>query len=431
MKLAKSLCAVASAGLIVSATPAFARKGATAYFQLTPGAAAPPAATPVSFALSDAQKQAIFDATGGKVDFRNIVAVDTDGHDSHKLRRMNGFDSIQQRGVPPPVLTDATPDPELKGQWWIDKDNVPAAWASGVSGKGVVVADCDSGFYLDEPDLHANMLVDHRFDLADKDDPFNVVDGGFIFHGTAVAAIIAGVHDGAGTNGIAYDAKYVPLQNFNYDSSKDDLDKEEATARCILRALTVQGVKVIVLENQTSGGSSETFAGTRQAVRLALLMGATVVSAAGNYSVELTAEAADDTGSIIVGALGQDGKMAYFSNFGSRISVAAFGENLHTLYGPDGAFGDFGGTSGATPQVAASVALMLEANPKLTPAQIKDALTSTRVESDDTHKVGGALDTAGAVAKVRTLRPDFDALAKSEALRGEILAILADYPATH
>ena len=97
------------------------------------------------------------------------------------------------------------------------------------------------------------------------------------------------------------DAKLVPLQHYNY-SLEDDLDKEEGTAACILHALTIPDVKVIVLENQTHG-SSETFMGTRAAVRLALKAGVTIVSAGGNKSNELKEEAQDDTGSIIVGAV--------------------------------------------------------------------------------------------------------------------------------
>lgn len=435
MKLTKILGAGAGA-LLCGAVAAHAAAGDRAFFRVAPGARVEGLRDdqhpqlPVGFGLTDAQKLALFAATAGKVDFRGIVAVAAPtARGAEALRRLKGFDSFQKAGVLPPFFQDFVPDPELKGQWWIEKDNVAPAWAT-VSGQGVTVADCDSGFYLEEPDLKANMLAEHRFDLADKDDPFNVVDGGWTFHGTAVAAIIAGVHDGAGTNGIAYNAKYVPLQNFNYDATKDDIDKEEATARCILRALTIQGVKVIVLENQTAGGSSETFAGTREAVKLALMMGATIVSAGGNYGVELTAEQTADTGSVIVGALGQDGKMASFSNFGGRVTVAAFGENLHTLYGPDGAMGDFGGTSGATPQVAGTVALMLEANPKLTPAQVKDALTATRVTTEDNKKVGGALNTAAAVEKARTYTEDAQAIGKAAELRAKVVEILKDFPAT-
>jgi subtilisin family serine protease len=198
---------------------------------------------------------------------------------------------------------------------------------------------------------------------------------------------------------MAPDAKLVPLQNYNY-SSNDDIDKEEATAACILYALKIPEVKVIVLENQTHG-SSETFVGTREAVRLALKSGVTIVSAGGNSSNELTAEAADDTGSIIVGAVNKNNVTEYFSNYGTRVSVAAFGSNLLTLEGPNGALGMFGGTSGATPQVASAVAMMLEVNPKLTPEQIKDILVKTRITTPENKNVGGLLNLVGALKKAK------------------------------
>ena len=386
-------------------------------------------ATAVKFALSDAQKKAIFDLTHGKVDFRNIIQIEASSHaQSLQLMSTRGYDSTILSGVTPPiVMSPVTSDPELSGQWWIDADNVPAAWES-VTGRGVVVADCDAGYFHDESDLKDNLNMDSAFDLSDKDAPTVINDGGYVFHGTAVAAIIAGVKDGRGTNGIAYDATLVPLQNYNYNG-QDDINKEEATARCILRAINTPTVNVIVLENQTSAGSSETFVGTREAVKLALMSGITIVSAGGNSSVELKAEEANDTGSIIVGALRQSGKTAEFSNFGKRVSIAAYGEKLHTLYGPNGAMGEFGGTSGATPQVAGTIALMLEANPNLTPEQVKEVLIATRITTADNANVGGKVDAAKAVERARTMTTDHRRLDEAAALLASVRNILgASYP---
>ncbi len=381
----------------------------------------------IDFGLTEAQKKAIFDLSGGSVDFRELYFEDSDSPArTRELMQREGFDTVIKSGVLPPLAF--TPDPELSGQWWIERLKAPSAWGQSLSGAGVTLADCDAGYHHDEPDLKPNMLLEHAYDLADKDAPFVVNDGYWAFHGTAVAAIIAGVHDESGTNGIAYGAKLVPLQNFNYDGAVDDLDKEEATARCVLRAITIQGVNVVVLENQTSGGSSETFAGTREAVKLAQLAGITIVSAAGNYSTELTAERDEDTGSIIVGALGEDGKKADFSNFGERITIAAFGENLHTLLGPNGEMGDFGGTSGATPQVAAAVALMLEANPALTPAQVRTALETSRVVTrGENDTVGGLLDIEAAVSAARALGRDDEKLSAQRAVLAKLHEILGTH----
>ena len=377
---------------------------------------------PINFGLSSEQMRRLKNVTDGRVDFANLYAVDSaDKNVLAKMRSSSTYLGSIYPNVPPPVVDG---DPALAGEWWIAGINAKPAWDL-ATGRGVVIADCDAGYYTEESDIADNLLLDDRYDTADLDEPLNIRDGNFISHGTSVVAIMSGVFDGVGTSGIAYNSKVVPLQNFNYAAQLDDLGKEEATAACILKALEHSDVKIIVLENQTANGSSETFAGTREAVKLALEAGVTIVSAGGNASVELLEEQQNDTGSIIVGALAQDGTLASFSNYGTRVSIAAFGENLRTLYGPNGEFGNFGGTSGATPQVAGAVALMLEVNPALTPSEVKRILIASRVETAATSNVGGLLDVAAAVSLAKSaFVGETDASIKQNVQRALIADIL-------
>lgn len=369
----------------------------------------------LNFGLSAEQKEKIASLTSGKIDFRNhFVTHNIVNKKSLGIRA----ELMSSHHLPPSIVTEY--DPKTKDGWWQQELKVDEAWKL-ATGAGVTIADCDAGYYVEEKDIAGNLLMEFAKDLSDKENPTKIDDGNYVTHGTSVAAIMVGLLDGTGINGIAHNAKLVPLQNYNYSYLLDDVDKEEATAACILEALKIPEVKIIVLENQTHG-SSETFAGTRAAVRLALEAGVTIVSAAGNSTNELTAEAADDTDSIIVGAINRSGKTEYFSNYGSRVSIAAFGSGLLTLEGPDGRLDDFGGTSGATPQVAATVALMLEVKPELSPAEIKEILIATRKTTEENKTVGGLIDIVAAVQMAK----DFEAEASDddEILRAQLISIL-------
>lgn len=367
------------------------------------------------FGLTDEQKQKIADLTDGKIDFRNHF-VTTNLY--NKIIFDPSIEFHSSKTTPPMIVTEF--DPKQKDGWWQQAHKVDEAWKL-ATGKGVTIADCDAGYHTEEADIKGNLILEHAKDLADKENPTKINDGNFVTHGTSVAAIMVGLLDGTGINGMAYESKLVPLQNYNYDYMLDDMDKEEATAACILEALKIPEVKVIVLENQTHG-SSETFSGTRDAVRLALKANVTIVSAGGNSSNELTAEAADDTGSIIVGAINKNGKTETFSNYGSRVSIAAYGSDLLTLSGPNGKLGKFGGTSGATPQVAATVAMMLEVNPDLTPEQIKQILIETRTTTEENKKVGGMINVVAAITKAKDLKTT--PAVEAEAFREELVSIL-------
>jgi len=386
---------------------------------------------------------ALFRVTNGQVDFAGLYSLRLNQHPSLDNASADLASSFVEypglldrimTGAPPPYITNVafteeliegaiTPDPELKDQWWIDRLKINEAWKL-ATGRGITIADCDAGFHINDPDIRDNLVLEKRFSITNTEDPLNVEAGRFIGHGTSVAAIMAARLDERGTNGIAFNSKVVPLQNYTYDPNIDKIDKEEATAQCVLKAISIENVRIIVIENQTHG-SSETFAGTREAIRLALKSGITIVSTAGNSNHELKDEAADDTGSIIVGAVNMSDEKQWYSNYGTRVVVAAFGERVRTLTAP-GTYGEFGGTSAATPQVAATIALMLEVNPKLTPQQVKSILRDTRITIPKNILVGGRVDTLAAVLAARAATPDQNAYARANEVRRLVSMIMQD-----
>jgi serine protease len=111
--------------------------------------------------------------------------------------------------------------------------------------------------------------------------------------------------------------------------------------------------------------------------------GAVVVVAAGNSSQDAANfSPASCKGVITVAATGQTGQMAYYSNYGASVEIAAPGGDgyvdtmvLSTLNSGITApvassYANYQGTSMATPHVVGLVSLMLSINPSLTPAQV-------------------------------------------------------------
>jgi PKD repeat protein len=307
--------------------------------------------------------------------------------------------------VPPPLALPADPriGSQVTDQWYLIRTHVPGAWLN-ADGSGVAIADCDAGFSLTHFELDGNYDLSQRYDFSDIHTPLNVEDGTQAAHGTGVAGILAAEANGQEMAGIAYHSRIIPLQYWNYNPAIDDGNFNSALANSVLGAMS-RDVDIIVLEAQSVTGSAETIPAVRDAVITAVNSGIPVVAAAGNYNQPLVTEETTDTGSIIVGALNSIDQRAYFggtqaSNFGNRVDVAAYGELLYST-APGNAFTqNFGGTSGATPQVAGIVALMLDIDPSLTPTEIRTIIRSTSDTVNTDYPVGGR---ANAMAALRAL----------------------------
>src|SRR5690606_13127024 len=107
----------------------------------------------LSFGLSAAQKQKIAELSNGDVDFRNIFLT----------RNMNNknlglFAEPHSSFHQPPFLVTEY-DPKTKEGWWQQAHKVDEAWKL-ATGKGVTIADCDAGYYIDEEDIAGNLLME-------------------------------------------------------------------------------------------------------------------------------------------------------------------------------------------------------------------------------------------------------------------------------
>lgn len=274
------------------------------------------------------------------------------------------------------------------GLWGIDAVSAPEVWRAGYTGNGVVVAVVDTGVDYTHSDLDDNIWINTREISGNgvDDDRNGFIDdiAGWNFvefnnnpmdqdgHGTHVAGTIAAEKNGAGTIGIAYDAQIMPIRVLgeNGGTSPD-------IAQGILYAAN-NGADVI---NLSLGGSAPQ-PEVAKAIQYATERGAIVVMAAGNSGLDqpgYPAYYAKNWG-IAVGAIDQSYSMADFSNqAGSDPKlnyIVAPGVDIDStsLYE---SYESLSGTSMAAPHVSGVVALMLSANPQLTPSQVREILANT------------------------------------------------------
>jgi lantibiotic leader peptide-processing serine protease len=307
-------------------------------------------------------------------------------------------------------VSNASSNPDFGIQWNLQAISAPAAWALGYKGQGVRVAVIDDGFFLNHPDLAANMnqTLGRNFVQLPGENPLDVTPynvTGFS-HGSHVSGIIAAVDNSIGIVGVAPQAEILPIKVFgpNYESHVS------WTAQAIVYAAN-QGAKVINLSlggiiNKSAGG--QIWMGLyHQAIQYATAQGATVICAAGNDAIDFDHNGSVETfpagspqalcisaTSPLNWSLGSTGNLdipTSYTNFGtSRIDFAAPGGDLRPLgsdydlvlstgYNADYNFA--GGTSQAAPHVAGVAALLIGKNGgSMPPAQVK---TKLRQSADD------------------------------------------------
>ena len=285
--------------------------------------------------------------------------------------------------------------PDLGGNdWGADLVEAPEVWSQGYTGEGVVVAVLDTGVDRNHSDLSDNIYTNSgeiEGDGIDNDGNGYVDDFyGWNFtdnsndttdrqsHGTHVAGTIAGVNNGVGVTGIAYDAQIMPVKVLDDSGS----GSYESIANGI-RYAADNGADVI---NMSLGGDTPSEE-MRSAIEYAAGLGSIVVMASGNDGDSTTmghypASYATDWG-IAVGAVDRYRDVASFTNragINPLTYVTAPGVSVYSTV-PNNGYDSYDGTSMATPHVAGVVALMLDANPDLTESQVSDILTSTAQSS--------------------------------------------------
>jgi len=317
---------------------------------------------------------------------------------------------------------------------YIKEIRADSEWASGVTGQGVTVALVDTGI-ANVPDLAGRVLpVRNDLNLLNPTSPCENLTGEATCddnygHGTFIAGLIAG--NGASSNGawsgVAPNANLVSVKVAGRDGSAD-VSNVLAGIQWVVSFKDRYGIKVLNLSLGTDSTQSYRVDPLNYAVEKAWDSGITVVVAASNNgpAAGTISKPGDDPLVVTVGAVDDMGTPALsddqLPDFSSRgptaadglakpdvvapgahvVSLRAPGSDIDTQFPTyvDGAYRKGSGTSMSTGVVSGSVALMLQANPSLTPDRVKYALTATArgAASVDPLAVGaGLVDVYGAL----------------------------------
>ncbi|PZP59352.1 MAG: Subtilisin-like serine protease [Pseudoxanthomonas spadix] len=284
--------------------------------------------------------------------------------------------------------------------------NAEAAWTRS-TGEGVVVAVIDTGVVQNNPDLAANvlpgydMITDHRVSRRDSD---GRVPGGYdlgdwveadyctalgasgnapepsSWHGSHVSGTIAQVtNNSLATAGLAYNAKILPVRVLG---SCGGFGSDIADGMLWAAGLPVAGLPTnpnpaeVINMSLGSGAPDNCPQLYQDAIDQVNAAGTIIVVAAGNANANAgTYTMSSCNGVISVGATRVNGGRASYSNYGSRVDIAAPGGGGDVDGNPNGyifqvlnggtqgptsdwQIGGMAGTSMASPHVAAAVAMV-------------------------------------------------------------------------
>ena len=284
--------------------------------------------------------------------------------------------------------------------------NAVTAYRAGASGLGVVVGVIDSGI---DPNSHefTGRIHAQSGDVTGAGRLLGDDDG----HGTEVSRVLAAAKDDRDVHGIAYNATILALRADQAGSCTSPVPGEDeascsffdsAIAAGVSRAID-NGARVINISLGGAGGASSIL---RAAINRATQAGIVVVASAGNEGNDAApafdpnnpspfaqALLANGNGLVIIATSVDDNNV--ISDFSNKAGVSqnavlsALGESICCEYRNDTIYrfeqnGQsfvrvFNGTSFSAPQIAGAAALLAQAFPNLTGAQIVNLLlTSAR-----------------------------------------------------
>jgi hypothetical protein len=294
--------------------------------------------------------------------------------------------------------------------------DIPAAFAKGIDGKGVVIGILDNGFRWKEHDAlkNRNVVAEYNFvfhDTSTAPQPGDSPESGI--HGTSVFSLIGGYEPGKIISP-AYDASFI-LAKTEDDRSETHVEEDNYAAalqwmESLGADITTSSLGYNIFDDSTYSYSYSDMNGNTtivtKAVNLAFQRGVLCFNAAGNEgnnSWKYVDAPADAFNVIAVGAVDLSNNRASFSSIGPTVDgrikpdVVAMGESNYVADISDGENGfSYGsGTSYATPIASGIGAMLLSVYPEISNTQARNIiLVSSENSQSPNNEIGYGLISA-------------------------------------
>jgi subtilisin family serine protease len=302
------------------------------------------------------------------------------------------------------------PIPDSTRAWNLNAMRATEVWSRGFSGKGIIVAVLDTGVDINHPDLAGNIwtntkeipgngkdddnngFVDDRngWDFVQQDHRPEDLNG----HGTHVAGTIAALKNGFGVTGVAPQVKVMPVQVLSSTGKGSSFDIDRG-----IRYAVDNGARII---NISIGGNFNN-AAVVDAISYARSKGVLIVVGAGNDAEQTPSFPAiysrqfDNV--LSVGSHNSASVQSPTTNHvgtSRAVQVDAPGEQIYSTALSAG-YRTMSGTSMAAPQVSALAALVLSANPNLTPGQLRKIIVDSADRPISSSDSLGGVDAMAAI----------------------------------
>ncbi len=313
-----------------------------------------------------------------------------------------GPSSVTPTPPPPPAPINYN-TVEFRNNYGLAQIKALAAYDAGASGAGITVAVIDSGIDIDNSQIQANIHVDSTNIATGNKADLNDLDG----HGTGVSGVIAAIRNpsdqsNVNTHGVAFNAQIMALNAASVGSceSADGCTFSDPHIAQALDYARVRGVKVV---NISLGGDGFNSFVLVEAYKRAVNAGMVIILAAGNRDTgdtDLILSQPENSASaawapwangqiIVAGAVDQSATFSTDSHKAGIVAkdvfLVAAGVDVPSIGLPDPTTGEerfflWSGTSFAAPHISGAAALLFEAFPNLTGAEVADLLFTTATD---------------------------------------------------